>query len=113
MAVEVDYEWNLRLRLAEHGVYKASELRPLLAERGIRLSDSQIWRLITGRPDRLNLKVLAVLCELLQCTPSDLITITPLSRKAHLDKAAAGDRSIVGLTPEPARIRQAPEDRRS
>ena len=49
---DVDYDWNLRLRLAEKGIYKAGELRPGLAERGVRLSDSQIWRLITGRPER-------------------------------------------------------------
>jgi hypothetical protein len=39
MAAEVDYDWKLRLRLAENGIYKASELRPLLAERGVRLSE--------------------------------------------------------------------------
>ena len=83
---EVDYDWNLRLRLAEKGIYKAAELRPRLAERGIRLSDSQIWRLITGRPERLNLRVLAVLCELLDCTPNDLITVRPLDREARLER---------------------------
>lgn len=25
---DVDYDWNLRLRLAEKGIYKAAELRP-------------------------------------------------------------------------------------
>jgi Cro/C1-type HTH DNA-binding domain len=65
---DVDYDWNLRLRLAEKGIYEAGELRPGLAERGVRLYDSQIWRLITGRSERLNLRVLAVPCELLDCT---------------------------------------------
>jgi DNA-binding Xre family transcriptional regulator len=110
---EVNYDWNLRLRLAEKGIYKAAELRPHLAEHGIRLSDSQIWRLITGRPERLNLRVLAVLCELLQCTPSDLITLRRVEREARLDKAAAGDRGLAGLKPARARIRQRPSDRRS
>ncbi len=110
---DVDYDWNLRLRLAEKGIYKAGELRPGLAERGVRLSDSQIWRLITGRPERLNLRVLAVLCELLDCTPNDLITVRALDREARLEKAAAGDRGIAGLTPAKARIRQRPHDRKT
>lgn len=111
MAAEVDYEWKLRLRLAENGIYKASELRPLLAERGVRLSDSQTWRLITGRPERLSLRVLAILCDLLACTPDALIEVTTVDRQARLDKAAAGDRSIAGLTPERAHIRLSPHDR--
>jgi DNA-binding Xre family transcriptional regulator len=110
---DVDYDWNLRLRLAEKGIYRAAELRPYLAEHGIRLSDSQIWRMITGRPERLNLRVLAVLCELLQCTPNDLITVRRLEREARLDKAAVGDRGLAGLRPAKARIRQRPGDRRS
>jgi DNA-binding Xre family transcriptional regulator len=79
MSGGVDYDWNLRLRLAENGIYKAAELASHLAEHGIRLSDSQIWRLITGRPERLNLQVLGVLCELLDCTPNDLITVRQLT----------------------------------
>jgi DNA-binding Xre family transcriptional regulator len=109
----VDYDWNLRLRLAEKGIYKAAELRPHLAEHGIRLSDSQIWRMLTGRPERLNLRVLAVLCELLQCTPNDLITVRRVQREPRLEKAAAGDRRLSGLKPAKARIRQTPSDRRS
>ena len=113
MSGGVDYECNLRLRLAEKGIYKAAELAPYLAEHGIRLSDSQIWRLITGRPERLNLQVLAVLCKLLDCTPSDLITVRQLANSPALEKAAAGDRTITGLTPAKARIRQTPHDRRT
>jgi DNA-binding Xre family transcriptional regulator len=113
MSGGVDYDWNLRLRLAEKGIYKAAELAPHLAEHGIRLSDSQIWRLITGRPERLNLQVLAVLCELLDCTPNDLITVRQLANSPALEKAAAGDRTITGLTPAKARIRQTPHDRRT
>lgn len=110
---DVDYDWNLRIRLAEHGIYKSTELRPLLAERGVKLSDSQTWRLMTGRPERLNLHIFAVLCDLLQCTPNDLITVTEAAEHPRLEKAAAGDHSIAGLTPEPATIRQSPRDRRT
>ncbi len=43
----VDYEWRLRLLMAEHGMFKASDLQPRLAEHGIELSASQVWRLVT------------------------------------------------------------------
>jgi DNA-binding Xre family transcriptional regulator len=109
----VEYDWQLRLRLAEKGIYKAAELRPHLAEHGIRLSDSQIWRLITGRPERLNLQVLAVLCKLLDCSPNDLITIRQAQSAPRLEEAATGDRGIAGVTPAKARIRQTPDDRRA
>ena len=36
--------------MAKHGLFTASELAPLLRAHGIALSDSQIWRLVTGRP---------------------------------------------------------------
>ena len=110
MSGGVGYEWNLRLRLAEKGIYKAAELQPHLAEHGIRLSDSQIWRLITGRPERLNLQVLAVLYDLYRLDLGSG-TIRQLTSAPALEKAAAGDRKIAGLTPAKARIRQTPHDR--
>ena len=70
----IDYEWSgPRPLLAEHGVYTAAQLSPLLAEHGVRLSETQVWRLFTGKPERLNLHTLMVLCEILGCTPNDLI----------------------------------------
>ena len=50
--------------------------RPRLANRGITLSVSQVHRLVTGTPERLSLPVLAALCDILQVTPDDLITVT-------------------------------------
>jgi hypothetical protein len=44
----VDYEWRLRLLMAEHGMFKATDLQPRLAEHGIELSASRVWRLVTG-----------------------------------------------------------------
>jgi DNA-binding Xre family transcriptional regulator len=66
----VDYEWRLRLLMAEHGMFKATDLQPRLPEHGIELSALQVWRLVTGRPERLNLRVLVVLCEILDCRRS-------------------------------------------
>ena len=69
----LDYRWRLRELMAARGIFTAGELGPHLAAHGVRLSDSQVWRLVTGRPERLNLRVLVVLCAILDCTPDDLI----------------------------------------
>ncbi len=107
MAADVDYEWRLRALLAERGVFSSAELVPLLAEHGVRLSDTQVWRLVTGKPERLNLHTLMVLCEILQCTPNDLIIRVDVATTAQLPKSAVGDRSVGDLQPKPARIRPA------
>jgi hypothetical protein len=63
MAEQLDYEWRLRILLAEKGIFNSKPLVAMLAEHGIRLSDSQVWRLVTGKPERLSLQVLVVLCR--------------------------------------------------
>lgn len=108
MPAEVDYEWRLRLLLAERGVFHAADLTPLLAEHGVRLSDSQVWRLVTGKPERMNLHTLMVLCEILDCTPNDLIRRVELPSNARLArKRAAGETRPADIAPKPARIRPA------
>ena len=59
--------------MAEKDLYAATQLRALLAERGVVLSREQVWRLITGVPERLSLATLAALCDILDCGPGDLI----------------------------------------
>ena len=69
----VRYSWRLREVMAAHGIWKTTELKPLLAERGIELSAAQVYRLATGTPERLSLATLAALCDIFDCTPADLI----------------------------------------
>jgi DNA-binding Xre family transcriptional regulator len=72
----VDYRWRLRELMAQQGLWKTTELMPLLRERGIELSSAQTYRLVTGRPARLSLLILAALCDILNCSPADLIETT-------------------------------------
>jgi len=67
------YRWHLRRLMAEAEMYSTTELSPLLAERGIELSAAQVYRLVTGTPERLSLRTLVALCDILGCTPTDLI----------------------------------------
>lgn len=100
----VDYEWRLRVLMAERGMFKATDLGPRLIEHGVRLSDSQVWRLVTGRPERLNLRVLMVLCEILGCEPSELVRRTDAEVPAAKESATA--RTIpADLVPKRARLR--------
>ncbi|MFC7641620.1 helix-turn-helix domain-containing protein [Streptosporangium lutulentum] len=73
MKRQVSYQWRLREVMAAHGMFTISDLVPLLVERGINLSVSQVHRLATGVPERLSLPVLAALCDIFTCTPAELI----------------------------------------
>lgn len=72
----MSYRWHLRQLMAAHGLFQTSELVPLLAERGIYLSREQVYRLVTQRPQRLSLDILAALCDILDCGVDDLIEVT-------------------------------------
>jgi DNA-binding Xre family transcriptional regulator len=80
--------WNLRRLMAARDMYQTSDLVPLLAERGVCLSREQVYRLVTQPPQRLSMDTLAALCDILGCTPSDLIEIETVN--AEVRKAASG-----------------------
>lgn len=69
----LDYRWRLREVMATRGMFSTTDLRPLLAQRGIELSASQVWRLVVEKPDRLSLSTLMALIDALECQISDLI----------------------------------------
>ena len=65
--------WNLRQVMATRGMFQTSDLIPLLAERDIHLSRPYVHRLVTKAPQRLNIDLLAALCDILDCEPNDLL----------------------------------------
>jgi DNA-binding Xre family transcriptional regulator len=92
---QVSYQWRLREVMAAHGLFNASDLVPLLAERGITLSAVQVWRLATQTPERLSLPVLAALCDILEVSPAQLIA-TRAENAAPVKKAAStGDGTVT------------------
>jgi DNA-binding Xre family transcriptional regulator len=108
MSRAAGYRWHLRLRMAERGMFATTDLGLLLAERGVVLSREQVYRLAAGTPERLSLHMLAALCDILGCTPSDLIepvveskTGTRHAAGAKATKAQAVPRE---LRPKRARI---------
>jgi hypothetical protein len=49
---DVDFRWRLSELMARHGLHNSTDLAPLLRERGIDLSPSQVYRVVTQRPER-------------------------------------------------------------
>ncbi|GAA2174949.1 hypothetical protein GCM10009784_15380 [Arthrobacter parietis] len=108
----IGYEWRLREQLAAAGMFSTTKLIPLLEERGVHLSASQVYRLVAERPERLNLHVLMALTDILGCSADDLVVKVDLGQ-AQKDKAVgeqgkADPASAVirsrALRPRPARI---------
>ena len=71
----VTYTWRLREVMAAGGVWKTTDLLPLLAERGVVLSTAQVYRMAARVPERISLLTLAALCDIFSCSPSDLIAV--------------------------------------
>lgn len=82
-ARKLGYAWHLRMRMAEHGLFATTDLVPLLADRGVVLSAAQVYRLVTQTPERLSLRTLMALCDILDCTPNDLVEPVALGRRAR------------------------------
>ncbi|HET7327022.1 MAG TPA: helix-turn-helix transcriptional regulator [Nocardioidaceae bacterium] len=103
-ARKLGYHWQLRMRMAEHGLFATTDLTPLLTERGIVLSAAQTYRLVTGTPERLSLRILMALCDILDCTPNDLIE--PAAEPARKKATGTGGAtpSLRGRTPRRAEI---------
>ncbi|MDT3440332.1 MULTISPECIES: helix-turn-helix transcriptional regulator [unclassified Pseudofrankia] len=105
MKRQVSYQWRLREVMAAHGIFSTTELVPLLADRGISLSVSQVHRLATGVPERLSLPVLAALCDIFACSPAELIVTKAddvAVRKTATDDAVV---DLAALRPKRARLR--------
>lgn len=77
----IKYEWRLRELMAIAGMYKTTDMHRALTERGVQMSPSQVYRLVTETPDRLNLHALVALMDILSCSADDLI------RPIHLGAA--------------------------
>ncbi|MEV6522877.1 helix-turn-helix transcriptional regulator [Longispora sp. NPDC051575] len=108
MTRKMAYRWHLRQLMATRGMFQTSDLVPLLAERGVRLSREQVYRLVTQTPQRMNMDVFTALCDILACGPSDLIEVVAEPTQIP-KKAVAGEATNAGigqLRPVRARIRR-------
>ena len=96
MAAKLDYRWHLRQVMAARGMFATTDLIGPLAQRGIRLSASQVYRLVTDRPERLSLKILMALCDILGCAMGELIEPVAAGTSAKT-AAASGSRGTAAI----------------
>ena len=75
MIKKMGFTWNLRKLMAQKELFQTTDLVPLLAERGVHLSREQVYRLVTQPPLRLQMDTFVALCDILACTPSDLVEV--------------------------------------
>ncbi len=108
MSRSLGYTWRLRQIMAAHGLWKTSDLGPLLAERGVVLSAAQVYRLAAKVPERLSLRTLAALCDIFDCTPNDLIEVGAASPAPKPDGDVVVELAKVG---RPRRARVNPDQR--
>lgn len=105
MTARLDYRWRLRELMADRGMFTTTDLIPLLAARGVALSSSQVYRLVVERPERLSLKVLMALIDILDCPMHELIEPIAEATATRRSKAVGGAETSLGeLRPRPARI---------
>jgi len=102
MTAKLDYRWHLRQVMATRGMFATTDLLEPLAQRGIGLSSSQVYRLVVERPERLSLKVLMALLDILDCTMNELIE--PVAAEPTKTRAASGRAGVGDLRPKRARI---------
>jgi len=104
MPARLDYQWHLRQMMATRGMFSTTDLLGPLSDRGIRLSSSQVYRLVVDRPERLSMKILMALLDILDCDMTDLIEPVAAARPARKTRAAGSGQGVGDLRPKRARI---------
>ncbi|MGH9078144.1 MAG: helix-turn-helix domain-containing protein [Acidimicrobiales bacterium] len=89
--------------MAERGMFATSDLVPLLAERGVVLSREQVYRLVAKVPERLSLRTLAALCDILGVSTAELVEAVPAEAKTPAKKAGSRS-SVAEIRPRRARV---------
>lgn len=105
VAVRPVVRWNLRRIMAEKGMFATTDLMGPLAERGVEMSRQMVHRVVTKPPQRINLDLLAALCDILGCTPNDIIEIA-YERPATPEPDEEHGPGIGDLRPIRAHIRR-------
>jgi DNA-binding Xre family transcriptional regulator len=103
-------QWNLRMKAAERGIWKSTEMRRLLAEAGVEISAGKMSQLWTGTPNVVRLDELDVICAILDCDPSALLIREPdkVAAKRPSEQQTATAHSSTSVAPRFGPNRSAP-----
>ncbi|MCI3273370.1 helix-turn-helix domain-containing protein [Streptomyces cylindrosporus] len=91
--------WNLRMKAAERGIWKSTEMRRRLADAGLEISAGKMSALWTGTPTTIRLDDLDVICAVLACEPTELLIREP--EKVAARKPAPAETAAVSATVAP------------
>ncbi|MGP3921503.1 helix-turn-helix domain-containing protein [Nonomuraea sp. 10N515B] len=97
--------WNLRLAAANRGIWKASELQRMLADRGLTISAGKMSGLWSGEPASIKLDDLDVICAVLGCGVDELLIPEPDKVKRTDEQAGQQPAAVssAGLSVTPKR----------
>jgi DNA-binding Xre family transcriptional regulator len=102
-------KWNLRLTAANRGIWKASELQRLLAERGMVISAGKMSGLWSGQPNTIKLDELDVICAVLGCSVGELLLPEPAAvPEPATDQNTGAAAQAHTVTPRPRTGRSLP-----
>jgi DNA-binding Xre family transcriptional regulator len=99
-------QWNLRMVAAQRGIWRASELRRLLAGAGLEISGGKMSHLWSGQPISIRLDDLEVICQVLDCDPGELLLRDPAGVRSPVipERTAA---TAAPIRPAPRRGQRA------
>jgi putative transcriptional regulator len=95
-------QWNLRLKAAERGIWKSTEMRRRLADAGLEISAGKMSALWTGTPTTIRLEDLDVICTVLDCDPAALLICEPervAARRPRREQTATAESTPPPVTP--------------
>lgn len=93
-------KWDLRMAAARREIWKASDMRRLLAEHGLEISVGKMSSLWSGQPTSVRLDDLEIMCEALGCGVEELLVREP--GKARIQPPAEREESDVAVGQSPA-----------
>lgn len=114
MRRHVEHQWHVRELMARMGMRNSRDLVEPLRERGITLSESQIYRIVAQDPERIAFKVLVALADIFRVDVGELVTYTATDTAAQRPKKVVGSADEVPLAeayrPVRARIHRPDRD---
>lgn len=93
------FKWKLREKMAEKGIWKCTDLTRLLNAHGIKITSSMVTLIVDRMPDRINTKVLDAICDILECSPSDILVHVPSGKTVEQLLKVVGEE--IGIKPGP------------
>ncbi len=104
-------KWNLRLAAANRGIWKASDLQRMLADRDLVISAGKMSGLWSGDPASIKLSDLDVICAVLGCGVGELLIPEP--EKVSAGKERESRAAVASASAGPPAVTPRRRDGRS